>query len=219
MVAACKVEGGPTYEFQLSGEASRMSYTFSDKKVDFGHVLYDQPHSTEIVLYNRGKVNFDFTTLNTMEDPNELSPGGISVTPSSGRILARDNANFKVTFLPGIPGMFSATFEVQVAHFETDVITLTGNAVYPQMTLNLPRDISSTQDLSLSKLDLTTNSSSHHTQETGSAMTMETEIDKMLVTLFATENSSKLFNSQTKPKPRYNQTIDFSMTSMIPISP
>lgn len=194
MVAACKVEGGPTYELQLSGEASRMSYTFSEKTVDFGHVLYDQPHSTEIVLYNRGKVNFDFTTLNVMEDPSELPPGGIAVTPSSGRILARDNINFKVTFLPGVPGMFSTTFEVQVAHFETDVITLIGNAVYPQMTLNLPRNISSTQDLS--------QSTSQHTQATGSIMTMEAEIDKQLVMLFATENSNKLFKSQAKPRPR-----------------
>ena len=35
-MAACKVEGGPTYHIRLSGEASNVQYRFSRKHIDFG---------------------------------------------------------------------------------------------------------------------------------------------------------------------------------------
>lgn len=36
VVAACKVEGGPTYRVKLSGEASRVEYKFDRTTVDVG---------------------------------------------------------------------------------------------------------------------------------------------------------------------------------------
>jgi len=36
VVAACKVEGGPTYRLTLTGEASRVEYKFSKTVVDVG---------------------------------------------------------------------------------------------------------------------------------------------------------------------------------------
>ena len=36
VVAACKVEGGPTYRLTLTGEASRVEYKFSKTIVDVG---------------------------------------------------------------------------------------------------------------------------------------------------------------------------------------
>ena len=39
-VAACKVEGGPTYQIRLSGEASNVQYRFSHKLIDFGKQVY-----------------------------------------------------------------------------------------------------------------------------------------------------------------------------------
>ena len=36
MIAACKVDGGPTYKLKLSGEASRVEYKFNRITVDIG---------------------------------------------------------------------------------------------------------------------------------------------------------------------------------------
>ena len=49
-MAACKVEGGPTYQIRLSGEASNVQYRFSRKHIDFGkqvcrHVYMQENHS------------------------------------------------------------------------------------------------------------------------------------------------------------------------------
>lgn len=34
--AICEVEGGPTYEIMLKGEASLVSYTFDTKEINYG---------------------------------------------------------------------------------------------------------------------------------------------------------------------------------------
>ena len=35
-IAACRVEGGPTYQIRLSGEASEVQYHFSRTEIDLG---------------------------------------------------------------------------------------------------------------------------------------------------------------------------------------
>lgn len=209
VVAACKVDGGPTYELQLCGEASKMHYRFSQKTVDFGAILYDQVHSTEIVLHNRGKVSFEFSTVNVEEEAGSLPMGGIAVSPSRGCILAQDSLTFVVTFLPGIPQRFNKSFQIQVAHFETDVITLVGEAVYPQMTLNLLRDASKVpediQQQARANLDLPLPAEGEHGFVDGSRSRqalVDVEVDRLLVKEFAAENADKLFNTQGKTKPR-----------------
>lgn len=212
VVAACKVEGGPTYEVQLSGEASKMYYKFSQKTVDFGAIPYDAVHRTEIVLYNRGKVAFEFSTENMKEFASEISPGEVAVSPSEGCILAHNNVTFVVTFLPGIPEQFSKSFEIQVAHFETDIITLVGEAVYPRITLDLPRDISKVsptiEEQARANLDLPSqfqesSSESVASLEEHCRKEMEIEIDRLLVKDFAAKNVEKLFKTEARSKPRY----------------
>lgn len=207
VVAACKVEGGPTYELGLRGEASRIHYCFSNKALEFGAILYDQVHCTEIVLFNRGRVTFDFTTLNVKADADNIAPGEIAVSPLHGQIAASESVTFKVTFLPGIPETFRKSFEIEVAHFEADVITLTGKAVYPTMTMRLPRDISevsphlqeeagANMELRLAELG---KDGTDCSEDTIQSETLEMEIDRLLVKKFVTENTAKLF---AKPKPR-----------------
>ena len=36
VTAACRVEGGPTYQLRLSGEASEVQYKFSHKQIELG---------------------------------------------------------------------------------------------------------------------------------------------------------------------------------------
>ena len=87
--------------------------------------------TTEVVLYNTGKVDMDFTAIEVSRDP-QLAPGEISVQPPSvdhssvcvtwlypmlcsfaqGHIQALDNVALTVSFLPGVPERFQKTFQV-----------------------------------------------------------------------------------------------------------
>ena len=43
-MAACKVDGGPTYRLRLRGEASNVQYKFSHKTIDFGKQVHEFVH-------------------------------------------------------------------------------------------------------------------------------------------------------------------------------
>lgn len=47
----------------------------------------------------------------------------------------------KVYYLPGVPGVFCKTFQIQVGHLEPDKISLKGEASFPRICLDLPRNI------------------------------------------------------------------------------
>ena len=227
VIAACKVEGGPTYELKLSGEASRMYYKFDRKILDFGAILYDQVHTMEIVLSNRGKVDFDYATLNCLSDPQNLGPGNIAVLPSEGVIPAKESATFTVMYLPGVPETFSKEFQIRVAHFEVDVITLIGEAVYPSITVSLHRDFSTVSsaiiqearaNLSLPRLHALQSANEGAVGGDGNGTEVgegegegepaplpelvQLEVDRLLVKNFATENAGKHLHRQSKNKPR-----------------
>ncbi len=212
MIAACKVEGGPTYELKLTGEASRMHYKFDRKILDFGAVLYDQVHTTEIVLYNRGKVEFDYATLKCQSDPQSLGPGDIAVLPSEGVIAANGSATFTLIYLPGVPETFSKEFEIRVAHFEVDVITLIGEAVYPSMAVSLQRDFTTVASdvLEEARSNLTLHAITMGGNKDGDMSTerdplsesIQLEVDRLLVKNFAIENAGN-GNRLNKHRPRY----------------
>lgn len=44
-----------------------------------------------------------------------------------------------IKYLPEGPRKFHASFQVQVAHFEPDVVNIYGEGVFPRLTLDLPR--------------------------------------------------------------------------------
>ena len=44
-----------------------------------------------------------------------------------------------IKYIPGVPDYFSTSFQIQVAHFEPDVVNLTGEGVFPRISLDLPR--------------------------------------------------------------------------------
>lgn len=45
VAAVCKVEGGPTYELRLCGEASSIQYSFDKKKINIGKMVCEHEHS------------------------------------------------------------------------------------------------------------------------------------------------------------------------------
>ncbi|XP_072135349.1 hydrocephalus-inducing protein homolog isoform X2 [Mobula birostris] len=140
--AVCEVEGGPAYEITLKGEASFIEYEFDRKIIDYGHQLFNHDAVTEITLKNTGKVAFDFTVLNAAQTADkEPQPGVPLVTPFMGCIEANAEQQLQVTYLPGVPEIFSKSFEIQVSHFEPDSIAVKGEGTFPRIYLDLPRCI------------------------------------------------------------------------------
>ncbi|KAL5021171.1 hypothetical protein ScPMuIL_000326 [Solemya velum] len=138
--AICEVEGGPTYEIMLKGEASLVDYRFDCREIDYGKQMFDHTCSAEITLINSGKVGFDYSALNM--DPSlakKPRPGVPIMVPHAGYIEPFGQQTLTVKYLPGVPETFEKSFRVQVAHFEPDEIILRGEGVFPRISLDLPR--------------------------------------------------------------------------------
>nr|XP_033799169.1 hydrocephalus-inducing protein homolog isoform X3 [Geotrypetes seraphini] len=140
--ALCTLEGGPTYEIMLYGEASLVSYALSTKEVDCGLQLFDEVLEIEIVLRNTGKVGFDYIIPDTNEDfSGSLFPGVPLILPVSGHIDSDGELILKIYYLPGIPEAFFCTFQIQVGHLEPEDIIVKGEGIFPRIFLDLPRNI------------------------------------------------------------------------------
>lgn len=140
--AICEVEGGPTYEILLKGEASLVEYKFDTKEIDYGMQMYDHVASAEITLVNSGKVGFEFTGVGM--DPAQAKkpqPGVPIMVPHTGYIEPLSQQKLTVKYLPGVPEDFSKSFKIQVAHFEPDEIRICGAGVFPRISLDLPRNV------------------------------------------------------------------------------
>ena len=105
VAAVCKVEGGPTYQLTLCGEASSIQYSFDNKTINIGkmvrlplsllhssHILthypqiYNQVYTDEVTITNTGKVSLDFCAMG-VTDAIDLHPGQVSVTPTMVSIV------------------------------------------------------------------------------------------------------------------------------------
>ncbi|XP_071173399.1 hydrocephalus-inducing protein homolog isoform X10 [Mytilus edulis] len=142
--AICEIKGGPTYEIMLTGEASLVDYKFDCKEIDFGKQMYDHVASAEIKLINTGKVGFDFCGIGM--DPalaKKPKPGSPIMVPHAGYIEPMSEQTLVVKYLPGAPEDFKKSFVIQVAHFEPDVVTISGTGVFPRISLDLPRTVDS----------------------------------------------------------------------------
>ncbi|CAL1528045.1 unnamed protein product [Lymnaea stagnalis] len=138
--AICEVEGGPTYKLSMTGEASVVEYSFDSKSIQLGKQMYDQVSTATITLINCGKVGFQFSGINM--DPalqKRPLPGQPIILPHSGYIEPFAEQKILVKYLPGVPEEFCKTFQIQVAHFEPDAITISGEGVFPRISLDLPR--------------------------------------------------------------------------------
>nr|XP_025038877.1 hydrocephalus-inducing protein-like [Pelodiscus sinensis] len=140
--ALCEVEGGPTYEIMLRGEASLISYAFDVKEIDYGLQLFDQIIKAEITLRNAGKVGFEYVVLDASQASTDNPlPGVPLILPATGYIESEKEQVLKVYYLPGVPEVFQQTFQIQVAHLEPESITLKGEGAFPRICLDLPRNM------------------------------------------------------------------------------
>ncbi|NXI51133.1 HYDIN protein, partial [Chloroceryle aenea] len=142
VTALCRVEGGPTYEILLSGEASLISYLIDTTEIDCGLQLFNDVTEAEFTLQNRGKVAFTYVVLNpsTATADNPL-PGVPLVVPSTAYVGPGKEQVLKVYYLPGVPGVFCRTLQIQVGHLEQAEISLKGEGTFPRICLDLPRNI------------------------------------------------------------------------------
>ncbi|XP_074733533.1 hydrocephalus-inducing protein homolog, partial [Strix uralensis] len=142
VMALCRVEGGPTYEITLSGEASLISYLLDVTEIDCGLQLFNKVTEAEVTLQNSGKMGFTYVVLRpsagTADSP---LPGVPLVLPSTGYIGPGQEQVLKVYYLPGVPGAFCRTFQIQVGHLEPEEISLKGEGSFPRIYLDLPRNI------------------------------------------------------------------------------
>ncbi|XP_051830566.1 hydrocephalus-inducing protein homolog [Antechinus flavipes] len=144
--ALCEVEGGPTYEITLKGEASLVSYKFDTKEINYGLQMFDHVMENDLTLKNIGKVGFEFKVLegsqNSFDSPQ---PGMPLILPRSGFIHSNKEQVLKVYYLPGVPEVFERSFQIQIAHLEPETLTLRGEGIFPRISLDLPRNIKGTQ--------------------------------------------------------------------------
>ncbi|KAL2094103.1 hypothetical protein ACEWY4_011415 [Coilia grayii] len=143
VLAMCEVEGGPTYEIPLRGEASCVKYTLDTNDISLGPQMFDRVAEADVVLSNTGRVGFNFSTLpkDLGGNPDHPPPGQPLVIPSSGYVEANTEQRISVYYLPGIPEVFHRSFHLQVAFFEPETISLRGEGVFPRVCLDLPRDL------------------------------------------------------------------------------
>ncbi|XP_068693384.1 hydrocephalus-inducing protein homolog [Montipora foliosa] len=138
-IARCSVYGGPDYDIEFLGQASLVQYFFDRQHVDYGKQLFDQVAVAEIVLHNTGKVGLDFVVLNVDSGRRPL-PGTPNVSPMQGHVKALSQQTLTIKYLAGVPEKFEKTFQVRVAHFEPDKITIAGEGVFPRVIFDLPLD-------------------------------------------------------------------------------
>ncbi|KFQ76081.1 Hydrocephalus-inducing protein, partial [Phaethon lepturus] len=142
VMALCKVEGGPTYEVVLRGEASLINYLLDITEIDWGLQLFNKVAEAEITLRNSGKVGFTYVVLSpSAATAGSPLPGVPLVAPSTGYVGPGMEQVLKVCYLPGVPGVFCKTFQIQVGHLEPEEISLKGEGSFPRIYLDLPRNI------------------------------------------------------------------------------
>ncbi|XP_054152188.1 hydrocephalus-inducing protein-like [Melozone crissalis] len=136
VTALCYVEGGPTYEVMLTGEASCISYSVSPRETYCGSQLFNEIHHSNVTLENTGKMEFSWV-LNPSPADQRL-PGVFLVNPTTGSIAPGEKQVLEFSYMPGLPGAFSRTYHLKVGDLEPENIFLKGEASFPMITLNLP---------------------------------------------------------------------------------
>lgn len=214
--ALCIVEGGPTYELNLNGEASLISYSFDCLDIDFGKQMYNEVARTEIILHNTGRVGFDYQTIGVDESMARRPPPSTPVlSPPCGHIEAFTSKTLSVLFLPGVPSKFQQTFQIQIAHLEPETVNIYAEGVFPRVSVDLPKYIedkerydelqqlatanleSQNVDFQLMQKEDDSVSLIHPPDSSVTDLDIQMEIERLVVEDFAKDHYKKLSKSTT----------------------
>lgn len=128
-------EGGPEYRFSLVGESSSIHYQLDRTTLEFGQQAYSAVFAKELYVLNTGKVPFSFV----VGTDDVTLAGRVTVSPIGGTVNGGERQKITVKFCPRVPERVRETFTVQVAYFEREVVTVTGEGLFPHCTFSLPR--------------------------------------------------------------------------------
>ncbi|XP_053843734.1 hydrocephalus-inducing protein homolog [Vidua macroura] len=135
----CHVEGGLTYEVVVTREASRVSYSLSSREIDCGSQMFNEIHHHTVTLANKGKPEFNWVLKPSTAD--QRLPGVFLVKPTTGSIARGEKQVLKFSYMPGLPGAFSRTYQLKVGDLDPENICLKGEASFPMIRVNLPWNI------------------------------------------------------------------------------
>ncbi|XP_074407204.1 hydrocephalus-inducing protein-like [Zonotrichia albicollis] len=139
VTALCHVEGGPTYEVLVTGEISHLSYLVRPQEINRGLQMFNEIRRCHVALVNTGKIEFNWV-LNPSPADQHL-PGVFLVNPTTGSLAPGKKRLLKFSYMPGLPGAFSRTYQLQVGDLEPENICLKGEASFPMISLDLPWNI------------------------------------------------------------------------------
>ena len=134
-LAVARVEGGPQYEVHLRGAASTLGYRLDRAALDFGRIQFDGSDQREFYIHNTGRVEYSFAVRGDLLSRAEV----LHVSPASGTVPAGSKQRITVVMRPHVPGPVEEFLVVEVAHFPPVELPVTGEGVYPVLSLGLPR--------------------------------------------------------------------------------
>ncbi|XP_034444093.1 hydrocephalus-inducing protein homolog [Hippoglossus hippoglossus] len=76
------------------------------------------------------------------EELQKVRPGQPMVVPALGHVDAGAEQRLRVLYLPGAPEVFEKRLQLNVAFLPAQDITVTGEGVFPRISLDLPRNLS-----------------------------------------------------------------------------
>ena len=155
-------------------------------------------------------MDIDYCAMGVADTPpDQLSPGELAVSPLTSSIPALEHQALTLHYLPGEPNRFQEKLEIQVAHFEPDVILITGAAVFPRINFSLPRlmdgvssDVQMQAKVNLGmsvgeSQDVGVSVPASEAEQSLSRVTakFQTEVERLLVKEFANKNADRLFGA------------------------
>ncbi|XP_077029165.1 hydrocephalus-inducing protein homolog [Agelaius phoeniceus] len=139
VTALCHVEGGPTYEVLVTGEISRVRYSVRPQEINCGLQIFNEIHHSDVTLVNSGKIEFNWVLKPSPAD--KCLPGVFLVNPTTGSLAPGKKRVLKFSYMPGLPGAFSRTYQLKVGDQQPENICLKGEASFPMISLDLPWSI------------------------------------------------------------------------------
>uniref|UniRef100_A0A8D3BS88 HYDIN axonemal central pair apparatus protein n=1 Tax=Scophthalmus maximus TaxID=52904 RepID=A0A8D3BS88_SCOMX len=103
--------------------------------------LFDHMGKAEVTLRNTGKVGFKFTITYPQREEEEEEKEKEAEGLKEGYVDAGAEQCLRVLYLPGCPEVFEKQLQLQVAYLPPEDITVTGQGVFPRISLNLPRNL------------------------------------------------------------------------------
>lgn len=135
-MAICSVEGGPEYKFNISGEASTVSFSVDKSIIDFGKVIFTDSKEEELKITNNGRVAFNYEIK-----PSVIAAELIEITPSSGQVKPGEIKSIMLVVRPAYACNIAETLDIHIAHFDPVQLVCYCQGTFPSVVVSLPRQL------------------------------------------------------------------------------